>query len=145
MYFIHSSLTNTFRAILRPFSGWRSYYMKTVVVNCVTVNPQQPKLYLQLCHPHSTTTKIIFITVSPLLHNSQNYIYNCHPHSTKTKIIFITVSPSIHNNQNYIYICHPHSTTTKILFITVSPLLNNSQNYIYNSVTLTPQKPKLYL
>jgi hypothetical protein len=45
MCFTHSFLTTFFRAVWRSFSGWRSYYKNTVVVHCVTVNPQQPNIY----------------------------------------------------------------------------------------------------
>jgi len=58
MHFSQSLFTNMFRAVLRPSSVWRSYYSNTVVVNCITVTPQQPKLYIYksvTVNPHGDT------------------------------------------------------------------------------------------
>jgi len=37
LYFIRIILTNMFRLVIRPSSGWCSYYMNKFVVNCVTI------------------------------------------------------------------------------------------------------------
>jgi hypothetical protein len=37
LYFIRIILTNVFRLVIRPSSGWYSYYINKFVVNCVTI------------------------------------------------------------------------------------------------------------
>jgi hypothetical protein len=72
-YFIRSILTNTFRLVIRPSSGWCSYHKNKLVVNCVTI---------RVVHHTANTSAILWIkthhifalVITPLTLNTFTYL-----------------------------------------------------------------------
>jgi hypothetical protein len=80
VYFIRSVLTNMFRLVIRPSSGWCSYYKNKSVVNYVTIrvlhqtDNTSPILWIKT--PHITTLVITPQTLNTFtFHDFNNYSF----------------------------------------------------------------------